>query len=193
MIFKISLMLAYTFVIEACVTSDDAPFYEQYSVIEKSKIKEPQWIRRQVGTLLVDEFELTSIEYQQDILNLPVGIRSSQKEALDSHKELILNYMLNIILDKAAKNSLDLSKEPDFKKSILEIIESDIESSSKVKDIYYEKVIDKSSEIPLPSYRIYVLVSQPKGNLDELWKLVVQKWSKNRDVSLRKLSDFLKP
>lgn len=116
MIPKLLLMLIFISCLEACVTNDNAAFYEKYSVVEKSKIKEPQWIRRQVGTLLIDEFELTSIEYQQDILNLPVGIRSTQKEARDSHQELILNYLVDAIQEKAAKNSVDISKVTELKK-----------------------------------------------------------------------------
>jgi uncharacterized protein YktA (UPF0223 family) len=184
------VVLAYS-IFYSCVSGNEGAFYQTTEVVEKSKIKEPGWIRRKVGQLFEDEFELSSVDYMQDILNLPDGIRNAQKEAKAENLQLIFDHLEAKLRSRAVSQKIDLTKSAAFLTDLKEVVDQKHDDFFKVKDIYYEKVVDKSKALPKESYRVFTLIVVPKSSLKSVLENLSSRWQRSKDPSLRNLSKYL--
>ena len=171
-----------------CVTDDTSEVFQSKVVVEKSKLKSPSWINRSPGRLYNDKDAYRSINYQQDILNLPYAIRNAQTEAIELNKTLVLKDLRQQLNDLASQNNIKISSTFSFDKDSREILDELHREESKVEDIYYEKVLDKSVEPEESSYRVFILLSFPQYAVTEYKAELKKVWSRAKESDLKKLS-----
>lgn len=185
---NLTLFITTLIFLVGCITNDTSEVFQSKVVVEKSKLKSPQWINRAPARLYSDDDAFRSINYQQDILNLPYAIRDAQTEAIELNKNLVLKELRAQMMAIAKQNSVELKSTFAFENDTRNLLDKLHREKSKVEDIYYEKVLDKSVQPETTSYRVFILLSFPKTAAIAYRADLKKKWSRSKQADLKKLS-----
>lgn len=159
---------------------------EKARLVERSKEAQPQWAKLEPARLHEAEHALQFVELRTKLLNLPLGLKETQLQALEDSR-----------LALAADAKEKLVKRGDAPASTAEL-ERHVAAAAvevhgrhaKLGDIYYEKLVAPAlggTEGEVEFFTVYVLVAFPKEHLVDLYEAVSRRLLSSGDAQLRKL------
>jgi hypothetical protein len=140
----------------------------QQQVYVRSKREVPKWIQLPQGQLIPVGQDLRFLTVRQRILDLPLGLKQTQMQAIATMKQRLVEQAL------AAGSGLEKLTGLDRRKLAQELVQSDVFTSVVVEDIYFES-FRKGLAMSAGReqwHRVYILTRFPRAQKVQLDKLV---------------------
>ena len=156
-----------------------------FTVIEKSKFIKPQWV--EFDGFCIHSSTLSFVYKQPKALDLPLGLKQSQEEAITNIQKLLPNEIKSKLLLIANTNGLKIYNTSGLNKA--SFLQNSFASKFSLLDIYYEKIA--SSDGTPDFYRIDVLMQLSESEHSLLCSSLIQALREEKSSDLARLSKIL--
>jgi hypothetical protein len=161
-------------------------------VVERSKERPPAWIELDAGHLQEDQLYLKFVEAHKYLLDLPLGIKEAQLDAMKASETAIRQKLRDKLFACAEDEGIPMNGPIGELERLLTVTAKDVHSANaRIGDIYFEKLVNNRGQQPSEYYNVFVIVHFPKTSIPSLMSSLSTKLSRSRDSNFKRLGQAL--
>lgn len=195
-ILLLAVLLGLAGQLQSCITSSTASGIDGVpgEVVERSREKAPSWAGLRPFVMHDQNLNYGYIHIESQHQDLPLGIKTTQQNALTQGKNTFKDTLTTSIVKAAESVDVDFSR-------LGSAMSTQIESAcdlgwtpnAKIADIFFEKFRPTvpTTKSGAEFYNIYVMVEVPKIAMTESLRGVAKRLKNSGNTDLRKIGQFL--
>jgi len=165
---------------------------QDLEVVERSKAKAPAWIADSAAVPTNDKNSFVFSSQRDKFASLPVAIKASQLQALDSGKTAFTGKIEQQVHQIADENKIKIENSDDLQQIIKRVTKIAAAAAVNVADLYYEKSQALYARDPSNVfYQVFVLVDVQSDKIPLAVSEIAQQLQRSAKPDLKKLGKAL--